>query len=215
MRKHWLLTMSVVLGMTLVGCLDSNDSSGSKPDDDKDDGTIAVTTDGVGENEHRIFVTSTSENAGFGGATGGNTWCQGLASAAGLERTYKAMLSTTDNDMIDLIASNGGIVYIFSDDSTRIKVADSLEDMFLGDILANVNYTDEYSTYTGQVWTGSNADGTFDSAGNNCANWAASDASANGAQMGEAGGSLSETIESTTNTSVGCNNSHPVYCVSQ
>jgi hypothetical protein len=81
--------------------------------------------DGIPTLSHRIFISSTKKNALRGGVSGMDGWCQGLASAAGLQRTYKAVVSTSTESVASRLVDLGP-VYVLSQSLGSVKVAPSI-----------------------------------------------------------------------------------------
>ncbi len=133
---------------------------------------------GCVETDSRAFVTSlASPGDTLGGVTGADSLCATLANAAGLTGTYKAWLSTPDEDAVDRFA-NGGPWRTWDDDVqlwTR-KVADDIWDLTDGTIDAAINRTEFGAPVLGNclVWTGTTTDGERsnpDGLGGTCAGW--------------------------------------------
>jgi len=100
--------------------------------------------------ERRIFVTSSVQNADFGGLDGADALCASEASAAGLEGTFKAWLSTMTSSVSDrLIHSIEPYVLV---DGTL--VASDWDDLVDGSILVPINMDASAQLRGGDVWTG-------------------------------------------------------------
>ena len=128
--------------------------------------------DGIADSDHRIFVTSLTFTGNMGGVDAADTLCSQAANSAGLERTYKAILSTSAIDAEVRLNITGGI-YMFTDSSTPVLIAASGIDLWGtdSDPLKNaINRTEQYSIVNDNIWTGTNSEGgTFST--QNCNNW--------------------------------------------
>lgn len=56
---------------------------------------------------HRMFVSSTMVHGDFGGLAGGDAHCQGAATKAGFEGTYRAWLATSDTGALSRLSHTG------------------------------------------------------------------------------------------------------------
>jgi hypothetical protein len=111
--------------------------------------------DGVSSNEHRVFLSSSKSQGNIGGVNAANTICQNLAVAAGLQKTYKALLGEIGKDPLFNISNNGGKLYAFTSGSEKKLVADSLQDFVRNDIVFDAKFDENYIDNTFEyVWTG-------------------------------------------------------------
>ena len=112
-----------------------------------------------------IFQTSEKWNGNLGGLAGADLKCMTAASNAGLNGTWKALLSTSTVDAKDRIPD---VVYKRMDATV---IANNKADLFDGTILATININENGSIegWT-HVFTGSISDGTK-RVGANCSNW--------------------------------------------
>lgn len=175
------------------------------------DGT-AEDSDGLSPENHRIFVSSTTYSGGqIASQSSAQTKCTELAKAAGLVRTYKAILSTQADPATNYLDITGSI-YIFTDAETKKLVASTVSDLWdaeVGNTLLNgVDRDESYNTVTGErVWTGTNNNGGTANA--NCDDW--NDV----AQTGWYG--LTAAVDDTwlEKDTASCSNSYRIYCISQ
>jgi len=85
-------------------------------------------SDGVSGNDHRIFATSAGYQSNtFTGGTP-DAACAAAANAAGLTRTYIALLSNSTLSAINKIGDNGGAIYEISNASGTVEIAPSFND---------------------------------------------------------------------------------------
>ena len=125
----------------------------------------AVTTDGgdgdgdgsTGGPANRIFVTSTRITGGFGGLTGADGLCQDLATAATLDGTFIALLSSDATSARDRLAGSAGWVRV-----DGLPVASTANDWMMANAMLNPISLDENGAVVpvgDDVWTGTNIDG--------------------------------------------------------
>ena len=167
---------------------DSNSSSDTDDTDDTDTDTDTDTGTGTGTTTltgKRIFVSNTTQK----GADVDTINCSSDASNPN-GGTYSALIFT------GIIQAN--TKYISSDALTAVGTSDGS---------GNLSITTAIGA--GTVWTGLTAAQTAD---NNCTNWSSSLGGVDGTT-----GDASQTGSSaySINTTTGCNQSHPVYCVEQ
>lgn len=168
--------------------------------------------DGVGAGEHRIFISSQTYSGNLNGLVGADAKCQGLASSAGLSKTYKAILSSlseTARQRLSLV----GAVYIFDSSGQRQQVAPLGTDLWGSSLSAAIERDENGVLVTGLVWTGTDSDGA--NAGStleNCSNWSASSAALNGS-IGDSSQTNGFWLEEPTPDS--CDSFRRIYCVSQ
>jgi hypothetical protein len=181
--------------------------------------TTSDAPDDVPAAAHRIFVSSTRENANRGGLAGMDAWCNALASAAGLVRSYRAVISTSTVSVASRLTDLGPVYVVLP--TGLLKVTESLSGLWgtsVEFLLNSIDY-DENRTYVdpyldsgvnGIVWTGSKADGTPVGNGHFCSNWTST--SAGLGANGVTGIKYDDWIEL---GSWDCSNTARVYCVSQ
>lgn len=88
-------------------------------------------SDGLPNAQRRIFLTSTTTNGDLGGLAGADAICQARATAGGLTRTYKAILSTSTVNAIDRFSGAAEIYQVAAGGvATRVAVS---ADQFLND----------------------------------------------------------------------------------
>jgi len=180
-----------------------------------DNNTIDI--DGVRPTEYRVFITkagtikgdfSSSSTTGLAGA---DELCNTYAEAAGLTKDYKAILSDSSTTAKSRLVFTGAIYTVSG--SIKTKVADSSVELFNADtvsILSKIDWDEEgMSVSSGNVWTGSNVDGTSD--GNDCTNWTVVTSGTNG-NSGDVNQIDGKWID---NANLACNLTAHLYCISQ
>ena len=197
LRKSFLITC---LSFLVVSC-------GQPAGDDE-----IELPDGISSTQHRIFVTSVDYDGNLGGLSGADSKCQELAEAAGLEKTYKALLSSSSVDAKDHLALTGSIVAIDSDDS-QIVIASTTENFWSvtssNNLVAKINVDENGQVRTGQTpWTGSSSSG--EGSLNFCSDWASNDS----VNEGDFGSTDSLDATWVENNFEDCNNLNPLFCVS-
>jgi len=110
----------------------------------------------AGQSEWRIFRTETVSDANLGGIAGADAICAAQALEAGLEGDFRAWLSPIGSPVADRLTQAGGPYALV--DGTR--VADDWDDLVDGSILAPINLDASGVERSGEVWTGTLADGT-------------------------------------------------------
>lgn len=170
-------------------------------------------TDGLGELDHRIFVTASSFTGDLGGLSGADLQCQTAATQAGLTRSYKAIMSDNSETAKKRLNLIGGI-YKF-EGSKKVEVVSVGVDLWNpGGLTAAVD-TDENGNKVaaGAVWTGTDSDGgNFAGTLDNCQGWSSSD-SANYGAVGRSDQSDGDWVEDFT--PISCDLLKPIYCISQ
>jgi hypothetical protein len=171
-----------------------------------------------------IFVTSQRHDGNFGGITGADTFCQGLATSAGLSGTYLAWLSDTTTSPSARFAQ-ANVPYRLVDGTT---IANDWADLVDGSIQNPINL-DEYGNAapSSMVFTFTMTDGTagvFQSTTTNCYgddchcnNWTNSNGQGS-PTPGSAVGQTTQTNDDWTDYSYynGCGpTGQPIYCFEQ
>jgi hypothetical protein len=166
-----------------------------------------------------VFVTSKQYSGDLGGLAGADQKCQDSANAANLEGTWKAWLS--DNN-----ASASGRINHFNFPFKRldgITIANDWADLTDGSIQAPINLTEAGTTVvrdpfndTSKIWTGTNANGTTNTDGNNCQGWTSSAGFSGSIGTTEGGSNITNGRWSLSGTGASCgNNSYKLYCFEQ
>jgi hypothetical protein len=164
--------------------------------------------DGVGTNEYRIFVTSSTTDGDMGGLAGADTLCTNAANSAGLSRNYKALLSTSSTDAVNRLNFTGPI-YVVSQ-GVKTLIAGSGSELWNDNTNngARIDKDENGLTVSGSVWTGTNSDGTLFTS-QACSDWTST------AAVGWTGSTDQfddRWVESTSGT---CVSEFHIYCVSQ
>jgi hypothetical protein len=114
LRRHHLLRAKEVLCLiaffSLASCAASISGSISP--------YIEPESDGVPVSARRFFVTATFTDGDIGGVVGGDAKCQSEADSAGLNRTYRAVISVTSSSAISRLGAEGKVY---------LKVGDNFE----------------------------------------------------------------------------------------
>lgn len=168
-------------------------------------------SDGLESSALRIFVSSSTVTGDFGGITVADQLCLNDASAVGLSRTYKAILSDNAQNAVDRFTQDGA-VYIFDSTAQKILVADSLEHLFSTltlPLYTEVNHLPDGTNVvaTPNVFTGSTADGI--KSANNCSNWTSTGGT------GRAGRTNQKNDEWLNWQAPACSGTYRLYCLSQ
>jgi hypothetical protein len=120
------------------------------------------------------FLGSADHNGNFGGLSGADALCQGLATAAGLPGSYMAWLSdTTGSPSTRFVRAT--VPYTLVNGTV---VANSWADLTDGNIAHAIDRTESGAEQSRQAWTNTKADGTpgstrsgTPSGGQHCSNW--------------------------------------------
>jgi hypothetical protein len=155
--------------------------------------------------ELRVFVTETLQNANLGGIEGADQLCAAQAADANLEGDFKAWLSTRSSAVAERL-TRANVPYVLVNGT---KVADGWDDLVDGSILAPINLDANGQPHTGDVWTGTLANG--DSYPNDdCAGFTSSSAG-----VALCGDSRSTTETWTNRTTPACSVLLRLYCIEQ
>ena len=168
-------------------------------------------SDGLADSDHRVFATSSSYSGNMGGLSGADSKCKSAAEAAGLTRTYKAILSDSGNDAEDRLIISGEVYIIDSLDNSNLVVNSgvALWNTDSVNLLSSIDLDENGNTVNDSVWTGTGSDGGV--LIDNCTNWTSSV----GGTDGFIGSSASLNDQWVESISEGCNNSNRLYCISQ
>jgi hypothetical protein len=162
-------------------------------------------SDGLLLDEHRIFVTSTAHNGNLGGIAGADAMCQACAQNAGLQRTYRAIISAPGDNAVDRLVISGSIWLLTC--AGFEKVADDATDLWDGSIDRSVAY-DEFGVFVdANVHTGCQSTGILGSS--HCSSWTLT--TGNGV-FGRSTLTVSAWI---SNSGSNCALAKHVYCISQ
>lgn len=191
------------------------------------EGDVIVVTGGVLEcvtplevDSRIAFVSSDTFQGDLGnslgcqsGLAGGDCICETLAWNAGLGMNFKAWLSTSTDEPADENFYHHDGPYVRID---GVMVAVSWDDLTDGTLLHPIE-VDEQGGRPGinnsqLVWTGTDADGTANSAGRGtCNDWTVT-SDPNGGRQGNL---TAIDRDWTTQSSTGCENTNPIYCFEQ
>ncbi|MHB9019584.1 MAG: fibronectin type III domain-containing protein [Minisyncoccota bacterium] len=163
----------------------------------------------------RIFITSTTYTGNLTGLAGADAKCQARADAVSLGGTWKAWISSGATDITSATdrLTHSSSLYV---NMIGIKVADNWDDLVDGSLDAAIQYNENRASYSGQVWTGSNYNGTNyfsqDCSGTG-AGWTVT--TGTGEDAGLSGIASSVTGSWSNNGANSCNTSLPLYCFEQ
>jgi hypothetical protein len=157
--------------------------------------------------ERRIFVTSAIQTAGLGGIAGADEICATEAADANLQGEFKAWLSTTSSSVADRLSHDGG-PFVRVDE---VIVANDWADLVDGALLAPINLDANGQPRTGDVWTGTLADGASYTV-DDCAAFTSGD---NADGHAYCGSSTSTTATWTYNQRAACASTLRLYCIEQ
>ena len=139
----------------------TNPADTSTPDVQLDDAP-----QGDGSSALRVFVTSTTTNARFGGQAGGDARCKALADAASLGGTWMAWLSNKNGPhAVDRLTSAGPWHLV-----TGEMVAATKAELVSGTLRKAIDRDEKGAAVVGNgVWTGTGPDGKYLT--NDCDQW--------------------------------------------
>lgn len=169
-------------------------------------------TDGVDPDQHRVFLTS---NVYEPGTVTPDAFCQDAAKDEDLERTYRAIVSTSALSAKDHITNDTGEVVMVASGDVRIIVANRVADLWGGTLSHEIDVTEKKTNIVDDdVFTGTTAagdkDGTVDT--DFCKNW--TDKTTGVATVGDSNLTNSGWVDTGTNLSCTNANMH-LYCISQ
>ena len=177
----------------------------STSDDAAVDGSDAMPPGEAGADAglKRVFVTSTTMQANFGGLAGGDALCSQRAGAAMLGGTWRAWLSTNTTDAITRITASGPW-YL-----TSGPLAVTRAQLTKSPITRNIDRDENGNLHSGLVWTGTNSSGEF--LDDDCGDW-----TSNAASVHAATGDSKATSSPWTGATPGsCDEQHRLYCFEQ
>jgi hypothetical protein len=154
-----------------------------------------------------VFVTSTSYNGNLGGTAGADAKCAARATAAGLDGTYLAWISSGTADDPATRFPHVDDRYILT---TGTKIADDWTDLTDGTLDAGINRNESAGLVMSDAWTGISTAGV-DNTGEDCTDWTNGSA---GAFYGKIG-STTATDSTWTVPSTGfnaCSATRRIYC---
>ncbi|MBI2329974.1 S8 family serine peptidase [Candidatus Daviesbacteria bacterium] len=117
----------------------------------------------------RVFITSTSYAADFGGLTQADTICQESANSANLGGIWKAWLSDSKISAASRLTHSTS-PYVLLDGTV---IASNWNDLTDGTLFASISLTETKRQSEGVIWTNTNFDGTIvqTDAANTCDDW--------------------------------------------
>jgi hypothetical protein len=190
---------------------DGGSSTGTTPESSGTTTDPAATTEEGSEvgsttgaiTEHTIFVSSVDAFGDIGSIAAVDELCNQLATDAGLDGTWLAVLSDSTVDARERISVTAPIRNVMGD-----LIAEDQDDLWDGFIGAPVRYNESGEEFLASPFTGTQPDGT--AAAENCENWTR--ASGGDGMIGDAGYAGSGWIETSV---ASCNHGYPFYCISQ
>ena len=165
--------------------------------------------DCISSGEARVFLSSTVMTGDVNGALGMtafNSFCGGLASAAGLTLTYRGFVSDGTTSIKNRLTATGKI-YLFASATSAFTLANTPTVLFASGPSHIINITESYGVVSSAfVWTGSFINGN--NSGTDCAGWITT------VSNGTAG-SLSSPTSWLNSGPQACSDSLQVYCFAQ
>jgi len=178
----------------------------------------ASDTDGLGVNDHKIFITASIYDGNFNGVTGADDACAAAATAANLSRDYMAIISDDNYNAKDRLTNlniNNPVYVVDGSGNTTLIVAaaSDLWDADTTNILNLINRTAAGNILSDvKIWTGSDIDGTLSPS--NCNDFSSNES--DGSVVGDYGdNSKTDGQWLASGTGVTCNNTYHLYCISQ
>ncbi len=176
--KNFIL---IALFFQLLSCNKAAVDKASVDNAPTDNEASQTIEDGISSNEHRLFISSSSHGGNLGGRIGADNICQNLAITAGLTREYKALLSTSDNNVIENYTDKGRI-YAFDSSNTKTLIATSLIEFISGNLVSDPRWDEVKNEllasddpgYGLRVWTGYISDSAYAGIIRTCADWTSS-----------------------------------------
>lgn len=167
-------------------------------------------SDGLGSAQHRMFVTSSVHDGDLDGLEGADAICQTRALAAGLSRTYKALLGTSSTEARERITLIGA-VYVFTSAEVKVPVVNLPLELWSGNLLNPVNRDENYNLVVDFAWTGAD-DGGSSTFVEDCLDWTSSSNSQDGSV-----GDISQTDAYWLEDPIyrTCDSVFRLYCISQ
>lgn len=159
----------------------------------------------AGMTEWRIFRTATVQNANLGGIAGADAICAAQALAAGLEGEFKAWLSTIASPVADRVTQASGPYVLVN----GARIADDWDDLVDDSILVPINLDASGVMRSGEVWTGTLANGGS-YPDDDCAEFTSG---TNGVAL--CGATNSTTASWTENITPACSTQLGLYCIEQ
>ena len=158
-------------------------------------------------NIHRIFATSTTYNGILGGQAGADAKCATRATAAGLNSTWKALISNEFVRASNHVAVNGPVYNMRLGTAGGPQVVAANNAGFWSSTHSNpINFNEFGDTVSNNIWTGTQNDGSI-IGGFTCSNWTVSSGNA-------AFGSSTGTGTSWSNSSsTSCATTYPILCI--
>jgi len=167
------------------------------------DGRPRIDGGDVGAAEKIIFATSSKQNGVLGGLAGADGICGDRAAAAGLDGTFKAWVSSSDEPAENRLA-HADVPYVRTDGT---PVADDWNDLVDGNLDAPISRDEEGGSVSGDVWTGTRPNGNTADA--TCGGFDTSDGFGVCGSSTATGGNWSDNIQPF------CTSALRLYCVEQ
>lgn len=192
--------------LNLPDRVSDNDGGGDIPEDSATADNFVPLADGGGDGEGgagglKVFVSSTTHNARYGGLAGADKICNDLAKAAGVSGTFVAWLSNKDGPhAVNRVTSTGPWTLV----GTTQVVAATKAELTSGTLKRAID-RDENGAAAAEssVWTGTGQNGMYET--NDCDQWT----TGNNGRSGQ----TDETDDDwTSNTVDDCDALHRVYC---
>lgn len=150
-----------------------------------------------------IFATSSKQNGDLGGLAGADAVCGQRAENAGLTGEFKAWVSSPAQSAAERLA-HADLPYVLPDGT---QVADDWNDLVDGDLDAPIDRDEDGSQVTGDVWTGTRANGNTGAA--TCGGFA------DIGELGICGSSSAKSADWSDFIQPFCTSALRLYCVQQ
>lgn len=192
-----LIAITILFAASLTSCL-----------------AVPEAGDGIEANERRVFVTSDSFDGKMNSKTP-DTLCNEAATAAKLERTYRAIVSTTAGSATERMVAGGEGIYKIDSTGKKVLVADNIGDLWdssVDNLKLAIDIDEKGNTKgTSDVWTGTLVTGDIDDDTTDvCDNWTSND----GSLETNAGTTASSGSQWIANKTLTCDSDAHLYCIS-
>lgn len=192
--------------LSLPDRVSGGDGSGFVPEDSAASDNFVPPADSGGDGEAgagglKVFVSSTTHNARYGGQAGADKICNDLAKAAGLPGTFVAWLSNKNGpNAVQRVTSTGPWTLV----ATTQVVAATKAELVSGTLKHAIDRDEKGAAIAeSKVWTGTGANGVYET--NDCDAWTTGN-------NGRSGQSDEVSAAWTSSTVDDCDALHRVYC---
>ena len=194
-------------GLKIQVGIDDGDGGGTADDNVLQAGEVDQTTYLCALTPKKVFVTSTTTIGSFSGVFGADGICQTQANAAGVSGTYLAWISDANTSSPAARFTRSVMPYVLIDGT---QIAGNWTGLTGGTLEHAIDLTETGATYSGGVWSSTNADGTF-SGSITCNGWTFPANS----QSGLSGTSAATNSSWTASGGTTCDQALALYCFEQ